>query len=77
MVYGVHGYIGKQRLAQIARDARISTLHQGTTYIQALDLLGCKVLLIIKDECMSDFSGTMLRLVKPYAKVVAWRLCQR
>ena len=77
MVYGVHGYIDKQRLAQIARDVLISTLFERTTYIQAVDLLRRKVLLNTKGKCVRDFSGTMLRLVKPYATVVAWRHCQR
>jgi alkylation response protein AidB-like acyl-CoA dehydrogenase len=44
-VYGGHGYIKETGLEQIVRDARISTLYEGTTGIQALDLLGRKVLL--------------------------------
>ena len=66
-VFGGHGYIGEHGMEQIARDARISTLYEGTTGIQALDLLGRKVLLNTKGKCVRDFSGTMLRLVKPYA----------
>ena len=66
-VFGGHGYIGEHGMEQIARDARISTLYEGTTGIQALDLLGRKVLLNTKGKCVRDFSATMLRLVKPYA----------
>ena len=44
-VYGGHGYIKEWGMEQIARDARISTLYEGTTGIQGLDLLGRKILL--------------------------------
>jgi len=44
-VYGGHGYIREWGMEQIVRDARISTLYEGTTGIQALDLLGRKILL--------------------------------
>eukprot|EP00993_Chasmostoma_nieuportense_P007665 NODE_930_length_1756_cov_118.773481_g873_i0.p1 GENE.NODE_930_length_1756_cov_118.773481_g873_i0~~NODE_930_length_1756_cov_118.773481_g873_i0.p1 ORF type:complete len:548 (-),score=96.03 NODE_930_length_1756_cov_118.773481_g873_i0:113-1684(-) len=43
-VYGGHGYIVEWGMEQIARDARISTLYEGTTGVQALDLLGRKIL---------------------------------
>jgi len=66
-VFGGHGYIGEHGMEQIARDARISTLYEGTTGIQALDLLGRKVLLNTKGKCVRDFSATMLRLIKPYS----------
>ena len=66
-VFGGHGYIGEHGMEQIVRDARISTLYEGTTGIQALDLLGRKVLLNTKGKCVRDFSATMLRLVKPYS----------
>jgi hypothetical protein len=66
-VFGGHGYIGEHGMEQIARDARISTLYEGTTGIQALDLLGRKVLLNTKGKCVRDFSGTVLRLARPFA----------
>jgi len=66
-VFGGHGYIGEHGMEQIARDARISTLYEGTTGIQALDLLGRKVLLNTKGKCVRDFSATILRMAKPYA----------
>jgi alkylation response protein AidB-like acyl-CoA dehydrogenase len=43
-VYGGHGFIREWGMEQNMRDARISTLYEGTTGIQALDLLGRKVL---------------------------------
>jgi len=43
-VFGGHGYIAEWGMEQNLRDARIATLYEGTTGIQALDLLGRKVL---------------------------------
>ncbi|MAT93916.1 MAG: acyl-CoA dehydrogenase [Halioglobus sp.] len=43
-VYGGHGFIKEWGMEQIVRDARIALLYEGTTGIQALDLLGRKVL---------------------------------
>ena len=43
-VYGGHGFIKEWGMEQIVRDARISMLYEGTTGIQALDLLARKVL---------------------------------
>ncbi|TZF87197.1 acyl-CoA dehydrogenase C-terminal domain-containing protein [Cognatilysobacter lacus] len=42
--FGGHGYIREHGMEQLARDARITTLYEGTTGIQALDLLGRKVM---------------------------------
>jgi len=44
-IWGGHGYIKENGMEQIYRDARIATLYEGTTGIQALDLLGRKVLM--------------------------------
>ena len=44
-VYGGHGYIAEWGMEQLARDARITTIYEGTTQIQALDLIGRKTLL--------------------------------
>ncbi|WP_269791650.1 acyl-CoA dehydrogenase C-terminal domain-containing protein [Stenotrophomonas sp. Iso1] len=41
-VFGGHGYIAEHGMEQFARDARITTLYEGTTGIQALDLIGRK-----------------------------------
>ncbi|MFA6228783.1 MAG: acyl-CoA dehydrogenase C-terminal domain-containing protein [Rhodanobacter sp.] len=43
-IYGGHGYIGENGMEQFVRDARIITLYEGTTGIQAADLLGRKIL---------------------------------
>jgi hypothetical protein len=43
-VYGGHGYISEWGMEQILRDARIAPIYEGTNGIQALDLLGRKVL---------------------------------
>jgi hypothetical protein len=41
--FGGHGYVREHGMEQLARDARITTLYEGTTQIQALDLLGRKI----------------------------------
>lgn len=46
-VFGGHGYIAEWGMEQIVRDTRISQIYEGTNGIQALDLLGRK---IIKDK---------------------------
>lgn len=42
--FGGHGYITESGMEQLARDVRITTIYEGTTGIQALDLLGRKTL---------------------------------
>jgi alkylation response protein AidB-like acyl-CoA dehydrogenase len=60
-VYGGHGYIAEHGMEQIARDARIATLYEGTTGIQALDLLGRKVLVMTRGKAVRQFTATMTR----------------
>lgn len=43
-VYGGHGYISEWGMEQLMRDTKISCLYEGTTGIQALDLLARKIL---------------------------------
>jgi alkylation response protein AidB-like acyl-CoA dehydrogenase len=43
-VFGGHGYIREWGIEQLVRDARINMIYEGTNTIQALDLLGRKVL---------------------------------
>ncbi len=62
-VFGGHGYIREHGMEQIVRDARIATLYEGTTGIQALDLLGRKVL------------GSQGKLLRGFTKLVH-QLCQ-
>jgi alkylation response protein AidB-like acyl-CoA dehydrogenase len=44
-VFGGHGYIHESGMEQLLRDARINMIYEGTNSIQALDLLGRKVLM--------------------------------
>ncbi len=43
-VHGGHGYVRETGVEQYFRDARITAIYEGTNGIQALDLLGRKVL---------------------------------
>ncbi|GMV29508.1 MAG: acyl-CoA dehydrogenase [Rhodanobacteraceae bacterium] len=43
-IFGGHGYIAEWGMEQFMRDARITTIYEGTTQIQALDLLGRKIM---------------------------------
>ncbi|MGH8797885.1 MAG: acyl-CoA dehydrogenase C-terminal domain-containing protein, partial [Caldimonas sp.] len=43
-VFGGHGYIRESGMEQFVRDSRINMIYEGTNTIQALDLLGRKVL---------------------------------
>jgi alkylation response protein AidB-like acyl-CoA dehydrogenase len=43
-VFGGHGYIHEWGMEQFVRDARINMIYEGTNAIQALDLLGRKIL---------------------------------
>jgi len=42
-VFGGHGYIREWGMEQLARDARITQIYEGTNGIQALDLVGRKL----------------------------------
>ncbi len=44
-VYGGHGYISEHGIEQIARDAKICCLYEGTNGVQAMDLVRRKLLL--------------------------------
>jgi len=65
-VFGGHGYIKEHGMELIARDARIATLYEGTTGIQALDLLGRKVLLQTRGKVVSEFTNIMTAQAKPH-----------
>ena len=52
-VFGGHGYIKEWGMEQIVRDVRISQIYEGTNGIQALDLLGRK---IVKDGGVAMFA---------------------
>ena len=57
-VFGGHGFISEHGMEQIVRDTRISCLYEGTTEIQAIDLLGRKVL------------GTQGAMLKDFTKII-------
>ena len=57
-VFGGHGFIAEHGMEQIVRDTRIACLYEGTTEIQAIDLLGRKVL-GSKGKLLQDFSKVM------------------
>ena len=61
-VYGGHGYIHESGVEQFLRDARINMIYEGTNGIQALDLLGRKVL--------GDNGAAMKKLGKRIARFV-------
>ncbi len=78
-VFGGHGYIQEHGMEQIARDARIATLYEGTTGIQGLDLLGRKVLLLTKGQCVREFTADILKFAAKHARhrrlrSMAWSL---
>ncbi len=82
-VFGGHGYIQEWGMEQLVRDARITRLYEGTTGIQALDLLGRKVLMS-QGESLKVFTkeihkfcqeeegnGELAEFVRPLAKLNA------
>ena len=60
-VFGGHGYIKEHGMEQIVRDSRISMLYEGTTGIQALDLLGRKVLVMTRGRAVREFTAEIAR----------------
>jgi hypothetical protein len=64
-VFGGHGFIREWGMEQIVRDTRISTLYEGTTGIQSLDLLARKVILDKFKEFWS-FTKRILAFCKDY-----------
>ena len=64
--FGGHGYIREHGMEQLARDARITTLYEGTTGIQALDLVGRK-LLQLQGEGLRAFLGMIESFCRSHA----------
>ncbi|WP_334131405.1 acyl-CoA dehydrogenase C-terminal domain-containing protein [Silanimonas lenta] len=58
--FGGHGYVAEWGMEQLARDARITTIYEGTTQIQALDLLGRKVMQL-QGAGLKQFLGMVQR----------------
>src|SRR5690606_15557032 len=57
-LFARHVFISEDGMEQIVRDTRIACLYEGTTEIQALDLLGRKVL------------GTQGAMLKDFTKII-------
>ena len=55
-------------MEQIVRDARIATLYEGTTGVQALDLIGRKVLLSSKGKVVRDYTAEILKFSGRHAR---------
>jgi alkylation response protein AidB-like acyl-CoA dehydrogenase len=71
-VYGGHGFIVENGVEQFVRDARIITLYEGTTGIQAADLLGRKILQL-KGVGLQHFLGEVGAFCKQHAQDEALR----
>ncbi len=77
--FGGHGYIREWGVEQNVRDSRIASLYEGTTGIQALDLLGRKILLTNGallnsiSECIQGFyeQSSELDEMSPYVESLA------
>jgi alkylation response protein AidB-like acyl-CoA dehydrogenase len=79
--FGGHGYIRETGMEQLARDARITTIYEGTTQIQALDLLGRKIMALqgagmrqflgmIQKFCEANSTNTdLIEFILPLAEV--------
>jgi hypothetical protein len=65
-VYGGHGFIAEWGMEQNVRDSRISMLYEGTTQVQALDLLGRKVLMT-QGESLKGFTKIVHKFCKEEA----------
>ncbi|GAB2680300.1 acyl-CoA dehydrogenase C-terminal domain-containing protein [Aliiglaciecola aliphaticivorans] len=64
-VFGGHGYIREWGMEQNQRDSRISTLYEGTTGIQALDLIGRKVM-GSKGSLLTNFTDIVLEFCESH-----------
>ena len=74
-VLGGHGYIEESGMAQYARDARITQIYEGTNGIQALDLIGRKVMIqglmsSYLKEVDKDISASSSEFNKPLKEAV-------
>ena len=80
-VYGGHGYISEHGIEQIARDAKICCLYEGTNGIQAMDLARRKLLMHngrlpqrffdAVDAAIAGADADLAWLTAPLAKAVA------
>jgi alkylation response protein AidB-like acyl-CoA dehydrogenase len=86
-IYGGHGYIKSNKQEQVLRDVRISAVWEGTTGIQALDLLGRKIMMgklkpinehcaKLRKEAWSLMTGGSSPSVKKHAFTLFKRACE-
>lgn len=80
-VFGGHGFIAEWGMEQLVRDTKIACIYEGTTGIQALDLLGRKVLMtqgaslrnftkVIHKFCQAEEGNEELaHLIKPLVEI--------
>ncbi len=64
-VFGGHGYIRENGMEQFVRDARAAAIYEGTTGIQALDLLARKIL-ASKAETLMIFTNEINQFCKDH-----------
>ncbi|MDX2412412.1 MAG: acyl-CoA dehydrogenase C-terminal domain-containing protein [Woeseiaceae bacterium] len=67
-VLGGYGYTKEWGLEQIVRDTRVSTLYEGTTGIQALDLLGRKMLME-RGKTLRSFANEIMGFCKGHSLI--------
>ena len=80
-VFGGHGFISEWGMEQLVRDTKIACIYEGTTGIQALDLLGRKVLMtqgaslrnftkVIHQFCKAEYENEALaHLIHPLIEI--------
>ncbi|RMX04835.1 acyl-CoA dehydrogenase [Corticibacter populi] len=66
-VFGGHGYIHETGMEQLVRDARINLIYEGTNAVQALDLLGRKVM-GDQGKALTQFGKTIAGWAADYAR---------
>jgi hypothetical protein len=71
-VFGGHGFIREWGMEQIVRDTRIALLYEGTTQIQALDLLGRKVLQT-QGGMLRNFTKVIHKFCQTMKAMPTWR----
>jgi alkylation response protein AidB-like acyl-CoA dehydrogenase len=82
-VYGGSGFIRETGVEQYLRDAKITCIYEGTNGIQALDLLGRKVLAnggatvaLLAAEIATTLEGGLAPALKPHATTLAAKLAE-
>lgn len=83
-VMGGHGYMREHGMEQLVRDCRIATIYEGTTQVQALDLIGRKTLMA-QGKPLARYAQQMQAFIaahqgddklKPYLTALAAKLAE-